>query len=232
MHMELWGSLGCPPWLLGLWGAWGAWCSLRTSLGCPARPVVPGGRLGCPGPGWGVPNGCRGAPRGAWHGHGAGLGPLWDQLGVPAVALGQFGVLGTAGGAVGQLGAPSRAWGGGALGARWGRVFWGVPTDGSPGSGAGRLEAGSEEEADRGEPGAAAQGGDDQIAAAPPQPQRRGVGADPRGDGGAPQHQRPGQPLEAETEIPGEGTARGGEPCAHPPAPAPGTGHGTGTGHG
>ncbi|XP_068859836.1 uncharacterized protein [Aphelocoma coerulescens] len=58
----------------------------------------------------------------------------------------------------------------------------------------------SQAEADRGEPGVAAEGGDDQVPAA--SPQRRGVGADPPCDRSPPQHQCPGQPLEAEAEIP------------------------------
>ncbi|XP_027891985.1 thyroid hormone receptor beta isoform X4 [Xiphophorus couchianus] len=73
--------------------------------------------------------------------------------------------------------------------------------------GSGRQQEAGQAEADRGEPGAPAEGGAAEDGVGPTGAHPGGVGAHPPGDGGPHVHQRSGQPLEAEEEIPEESAA-------------------------
>lgn len=73
-------------------------------------------------------------------------------------------------------------------------------------SGVGRQQASGQAEADRGESRAAAARGASEDGVGPPGALAGGMGADPRGHRSPHGHERPGQPLETETQIPGEGS--------------------------
>lgn len=71
-------------------------------------------------------------------------------------------------------------------------------------SGVGWQQAACQAEANRGEPGAPSKGGTAEDGVGPTGAHPRGVGPHPYGDRSPYGHKRPGQPLEAEAEIPGE----------------------------
>lgn len=71
-------------------------------------------------------------------------------------------------------------------------------------SGVGRQQEASQAEANRGEPGAPSEGGTAEDGVGPTGAHPGGVGPHPYGDWGPYGHECPGQPLEAEAEIPGE----------------------------
>lgn len=71
-------------------------------------------------------------------------------------------------------------------------------------SGVGQQQEAGQAEADRGEPRAPSTGGAAEDGVGPTGPHPGRVGPHPHGDWGSHVHKRTGQPLEAETEIPGE----------------------------
>ncbi len=73
-----------------------------------------------------------------------------------------------------------------------------------PPSGVGQQQEAGQAEANRGEPGAPSERGTAEDGVGPTGAYPGGVGPHPYGDWGPYGHERPGQPLEAEAEIPGE----------------------------
>lgn len=71
-------------------------------------------------------------------------------------------------------------------------------------SGAGQQQEAGQAEVNRGEPGAPSERGAAEDGVGPNGAHPGGVGPHPYGDRGPYGHERPGQPLEAEAEVPGE----------------------------
>lgn len=74
----------------------------------------------------------------------------------------------------------------------------------TPPSGVGQQQEAGQAEANRGEPGAPSERGAAEDGVGPTGAHPGGVGPHPYGDWGPYGHERPGKPLEAEAEIPGE----------------------------